>query len=380
MHFNSCEKCRLYVGLAKQGRLNVSKMAASGRKKQRKSTAPTMLHVAEAARVSVATVSALLNGTATVSPELTQRIEQAIRDIGYKRNAIARSLKMGTTRTIGLTVPHITNPFFTDVVSVIQQAFDRAGYAVMLCCTDEDLNTQDEQIRLLLDRMVDGLIVARVGDGGILKGIVEDANVPVVLLDRLCEGVDTDAVVLDNQRAVFDAVTYLIHLGHRRIGYITGTSDISPMHDRMIGYREALQAAGLPMAEELIRSGNFHEIDGYNATMQLLSLHDRPSAIFSANNPMVIGTMKAIRDIGLSCPEDISVACFDDFPWSDVFVPQLTTVAQPVQAIGEQAANLLLDRLAGNRDAPPRKLVLKGRLMIRNSCRPLGAVAQSVSA
>ncbi|TPJ74301.1 LacI family DNA-binding transcriptional regulator [Mesorhizobium sp. B2-7-1] len=339
-----------------------------------------MLHVAEAARVSVATVSALLNGTATVSPELTQRIEQAIRDIGYKRNAIARSLKMGTTRTIGLTVPHITNPFFTDVVSVIQQAFDRAGYAVMLCCTDEDLNTQDEQIRLLLDRMVDGLIVARVGDGGILKSIVEDANVPVVLLDRLCEGVDTDAVVLDNQRAVSDAVTYLIHLGHRRIGYITGTSDISPMHDRMIGYREALQAAGLPMAEELIRSGNFHEIDGYNATMQLLSLHDRPSAIFSANNPMVIGTMKAIRDIGLSCPEDISVACFDDFPWSDVFVPQLTTVAQPVQAIGEQAANLLLDRLAGNRDAPPRKLVLKGRLMIRNSCRPLGALPQSVSA
>ncbi|CDX27495.1 Periplasmic binding protein/LacI transcriptional regulator [Mesorhizobium plurifarium] len=380
MHFNSCEKYRLYVGLAKQGRLNVSKMTVSGRKKQRKSTAPTMLHVAEAARVSVATVSALLNGTATVSPELTQRIEQAIRDIGYKRNAIARSLKMGTTRTIGLTVPHITNPFFTDVVSVIQQAFDRAGYAVMLCCTDEDLNTQDEQIRLLLDRMVDGLIVARVGDGGILKGIVEDANVPVVLLDRLCEGVDTDAVVLDNQRAVFDAVTYLIHLGHRRIGYITGTSDISPMHDRMIGYREALQAAGLPVTEELIRSGNFHEIDGYNATMQLLSLHDRPSAIFSANNPMVIGTMKAIRDIGLSCPEDISVACFDDFPWSDVFVPQLTTVAQPVQAIGEQAANLLLDRLAGNRDAPPRKLVLKGRLMIRNSCRPLGAVAQTVSA
>jgi LacI family transcriptional regulator len=144
------------------------------------------------------------------------------------------------------------------------------------------------------------------------------------------------------------------------------------MHDRMTGYSEALRAAGLPVAEELVRSGNFHEIDGYNATMQLLSLHNRPSAIFSANNPMVIGTMKAIRDIGLSCPEDISVACFDDFPWSDVFQPQLTTVAQPVQAIGEQAANLLLDRLAGNRDAPPRKLVLKGRLMIRNSCRPLG--------
>ena len=134
-----------------------------------------MLHVAEAARVSVATVSAYINGTTTVSQELSARIEQAIREIGYKRNAIARSLKVGTTRTVGLTVPHITNPFFTDVVSVIQQAFDRAGYAVMLCCTDEDLNNQDDQIRLLLDRMVDGLIVARVGDSAFLK---ETVNAP----------------------------------------------------------------------------------------------------------------------------------------------------------------------------------------------------------
>lgn len=338
-----------------------------------------MLHVAKAARVSVATVSALINGTATVSPELTARIEQVIRDIGYKRNAIARSLKMGTTRTIGLTVPHIANPFFTEVVSVIQQAFGRAGYAVMLCCTDEDLNNQDEQIRLLLDRMVDGLIVARVGDGTVLKQIVDAATVPVVLLDRICEGVDTDAVVLDNQTAVFDAISYLVSLGHRRIGYISGSFDISPMHGRKAGYRQALAAAGVPFEDELVRHGNFHEIDGYNATMQLLSLRERPTAIFSANNPMVIGTMKAIRDIGLSCPEDVSVACFDDFPWSDVFRPQLTTVAQPVQAIGEQAANLLLDRLAGNRDAPPRTLELKARLMVRDSCRPFVPATRMVT-
>lgn len=347
---------------------------------RRKSTNPTMLHVAESAGVSVATVSALINGTATVSPELSRRIEQAIRDTGYKRNAIARSLKLGTTRTIGLTVPHITNPFFTDVVSVIQQAFDRAGYGVMLCCTDEDLSNQDEQIRLLLDRMVDGLIVARVGDSAILREIVADAKVPMVMLDRVFEDVESDAVVLDNQQAVFDAVTYLTTLGHRRIGYISGSFDISPIHDRLMGYRQALAAAGLPVEDELIRFANFHEADGYNATMQLLSLHDRPTAVFSANNPMVIGTMKAIRDTGLSCPEDISVACFDDFPWSDVFRPQLTTVAQPVQAIGEQAAHLLLDRLSGNRDVPPRRLTLQGRLMIRNSCRPVRPAKQNISA
>ena len=172
---------------------------------------------------------------------------------------------------------------------------------------------------------------------------------------------------------MFEAITYLVDLGHKRIGYITGSFDISPMRDRMAGYRAALLAAGLTFDQSLVRSGDLHEADGYTAAMQLLSLHERPTAIFSANNPMVVGAMKAIRDIGVSCPEDISIICFDDFPWADVFHPQLTTIAQPVQAIGEQAAMLLLDRLNGNRDAPSRRLVLKGRLMVRNSCRPLSA-------
>ena len=329
-----------------------------------------MIDVAEAAGVSVASVSAVVNGNAVVSPELKARIERVIGDIGYKRNAIARSLKMGTTHTIGLTVPHITNPFFTDVVSVIQQAFDRAGYAVMLFCTDEDLHNQDEQIRLLLDRMVDGLIVARVGDGASFKKVIEASGVPVVLIDRICEGIEADAVVLDNQRAVFDAIGYLIGLGHRRIGYISGSLDTSPIHDRRLGYDQALRAAGLPVSEDLVRTGDFREAGGYKAAMQLLSLADPPTAIFSANNPMVIGAMKAIRDLGLTCPNDVSVACFDDFPWADVFQPQLTTVAQPVRAIGEQAAELLLDRLGANRHAPPRKIVLQGRLIVRNSCAP----------
>lgn len=339
-----------------------------------------MLDVAEAARVSVATVSAVVNGTGIVSSELTVRIEQAIRDIGYKRNTIARSLKMGTTRTIGLTVADINNPFFTDVVSVIQEVLHRAGYAVMLCSNDEDIETQDDQIQLLLDRMVDGLIIAPAGDDANLRRILEGTSVPVVLIDRILGGVETDAVILDNQRAVLEATTYLLDLGHRRIGFISGSLDTSTGRDRLAGYHQALNAAGIPNEEELVRSGNFREADGYKAAMQLLTLPDRPSAIFSANNLMVIGVMKAIRDMGLSCPEDISVACFDDFPWADVFRPQLTTVAQPVQAIGEHAARLLLDRLASEIDKPPRRLVLQGRLVIRNSCRPHVAIVESATA
>jgi LacI family transcriptional regulator len=355
-------------------------MTKSKRKRPRKSTAPTMLHVAEAARVSVATVSAVVNGTAVVSPELTARIEAAIKDIGYKRNAIARSLKLGKTRTIGLTVADITNPFFTDVVSVIQEVLHRAGYAVMLCCNDEDIETQDDQIQLLLDRMVDGLIIAPAGDDANMKRILDGTSVPVVLIDRICDGVETDAVVLDNQRAVFDATTYILHLGHHRIGYISGSLDTSTGRDRLAGYHGALDAAGIAFEDELVRFGNFREADAYKAAMQLLTLPARPTAIFSANNLMVIGVMKAIRDIGLSCPEDISVACFDDFPWADVFRPQLTTVAQPVRAIGEQAAQMMLDRLAGKIENGPRRLVLQGRLMVRNSCRPHASLVQGARA
>lgn len=148
----------------------------------------------------------------------------------------------------------------------------------------------------------------------------------------------------------------------------------------LAGYHEALEAAGIANETELVRSGNFRQADGYKAAIRLLTLPDRPSAIFSANNLMVIGVMKAIRDMGLSCPEDVSVACFDDFPLADVFRPQLTTVAPPVQAIGEQAAKLLLDRLTGAVDAPPRRLILHGRLVVRNSCRPHVAMVKSAIA
>lgn len=339
----------------------------------RKSTAPTMLDVARSAEVSVATVSAALNGSATVSPELRARIGEAIERIGYKRNAIARSLKLGTTRTVGLMVADITNPFFTDVVSVIQDVLHRAGYAVMLCCNDEDVGMQDEQIELLINRMVDGLIVAPAGDDAHLKRILAAAKLPTVLIDRLCDGIDTDAVVLDNHRAVQDAASYMLGLGHRRIGYISGSLETSTGRDRLAGYRAALEAAGLTYDESLVRLGNFREMSAYTVAMQLLSQSDRPTAIFSANNLMVIGVMKAIRDLGLRCPDDVSVASFDDFPWADVFEPNLTTIAQPVQAIGEQAAHLLLDRMSGKGPEAPRRLVLQGRLTIRGSCRSVPA-------
>lgn len=226
-----------------------------------------MLDVAAAAGVSVATVSAFFNNTAPVSIELRGRIEQAVKAIGYKRNAIARSLKMGTTKTIGLVIADITNPFFTDVTAVIQDVLHRAGYAVMLCCTDEDPAMQDEHVSLLLDRMVDGLIIAPAGDDHALEKMLAGTSVPTVLIDRVCEGLRADAVVLDNQRAVQDAIDYLIGLGHRRIGYISGSLETSTGQGRLAGYRSALQQAGIGVSQDLVRIGNFRERDAYNAAM-----------------------------------------------------------------------------------------------------------------
>lgn len=329
-----------------------------------------MIDVAQAAGVSVATVSAFINGTSRVSADLTQRIESAIQSIGYERNAIARSLKTGATRTIGLTVADIRNPFFTDVVATIQQVLNKAGYAVMLCSNEEDTAQQDEQIKLLLDRMVDGLIIAPAGEDEVMTRLVRSTRKPVVLIDRFIAGLDVDAVVIENTKAVFDAVNYVLSLGHRRIGYISGTAGASTGRDRLAGYVDALRQADIAFDGQLVRDGNFREADGYRAAMQLMTLPDRPTAIFSANNLMVIGAMRAIRDMGLNCPADISVACMDDFAWADVFNPRLTTVAQPVEAIGEQAARLLLERLAGIAAPSPQIVRLHGQLRIRNSCSP----------
>jgi LacI family transcriptional regulator len=330
-----------------------------------------MVQVAGAAGVSIFTVSAVLNGSAVVSDELRRRVEEAIQKTGYKRNILARGLKTGETRTVGLTVGDINNPFYTGVVSVIQQALHRAGYAVMLCCSDRDAILQAEQIELLKNRMIDGLIISPFGDDDQLRGILEDTNIPVVLIDRILDGLDSDSVVLDNRAAVMEATRYLLGLGHRRIGFISGTIESYTGRERLESYYAALEEAGIAREETLVQLGDFREEGAYDAAIQLLTTSDPPTALFSSNNVMMIGAVRALRDLGLKCPEDVSVTGIDDFPWADLFRPHLTTVAQPLRAIGEQAANLLLRRLTGKADEPTRHIMLKGSLIVRGSCRAL---------
>ncbi|MCW5233344.1 LacI family transcriptional regulator [Verminephrobacter eiseniae] len=332
--------------------------------------APTMVDVAKLAEVSLATVSAVINDSAPVSADRKKRVLDAIRRVGYQTNAIARSLKTGSTKTIGLMIADITNPFFTAVIHSIQEVAYHHGYGVMLCCSDEDPEKERLHLRLMSDRMVDALIIATAGETPPLRALIDSRRKPVVLIDRLLDGVATDAVVIDNVAAARDAVRYLVSLGHRRIGLITGKSTLSTARERYQGYCQALAEAGIAIENALVGAARFGSADGYGAAMGLLSLAERPTAIFASNNLSGIGLMRGIKDSGLRCPADISVACFDDFEWADVFEPRLTTLVQPTQAIGAQAMAIVLEHL--QEGAAPRSAArvvrMRAQLRIRDSC------------
>lgn len=330
-----------------------------------------MVDVAKAAAVSLATVSAAVNSSAPVSAELRGRIQKAIKKVGYKTNSIARSLKTGTTSTIGLMVADITNPFFTTVIHTIQEVAHRNGYSVMLCCSDEDPAKEATHLQLLADRMVDGFIVATAGETAELRGLITQGRSPVILIDRLVDGLETDAVVIDNVAATRDAVHHLIAAGHRRIGLITGRRSLSTGRERYEGYRRALDEAGFTFEPALVGSAHFGADDGYQAAKRLLTVEERPTAIFACNNLSGLGLMRAIHDAGLRCPDDVAVACFDDFDWAEVFHPRLTTVAQPTQAIGMQAMMMLLERMKDDtvKNLPPRVVRLKAELRVRDSSK-----------
>ena len=328
----------------------------------------TLRDVARRAGVSTSTVSHVLNGTRPVSEELRRRVLDAMHELGYEPNAVARSLKVNRSNTIGLIISDISNPFFTAVVRGVEDVAQARGYTVILCNSDEDVAKETTYLKVLRSKRVDGLILAPAGrPHEYLRNLVK-ADFPLVFLDRDIEGLGVAAVLLDNEGAARQAVRHLVDLGHRRIGMITGRPSISTTTERLAGYLAALREAGLPVDERLIVSGGSSIEGGRAAANALLDLDPRPTAIFSANNLMTIGALVAIDARGLSIPEDIALVGFDDFPWSGVLRPRLTTVAQPTYELGRMAAEVLLRRLAGSRSEPPERVVLPGKLTVRESC------------
>ncbi len=328
----------------------------------------TMRTVANHAQVSVATVSAVMNGSKPVSPALTDRVRASIAALEYHPNTLARSLKQRRSRTLGLVLSDITNPFFTTLVRAVEDTARNRGYTLLLGNTDEQAEKEATYVELLYSRQVDGLIlVASAGDHAYLPDLLA-AGFSVVCVDRSLVSLGVDSVLTDNIAGAAEAVRHLVICGHRRVGIVMGLPGVTSTYQRLAGYRQALAEAGIREDDALIRSGNSRIGGGEAQTAALLDLPEPPTALFVTNNLMTIGAMRVILDRGLRCPEDIALIGFDDFEWASVFRPRLTTVRQPVYEIGATATRLLLDRIEGGRDGAATEVLLPPTLVVRESC------------
>ncbi|MEU1056765.1 substrate-binding domain-containing protein [Streptomyces sp. NPDC005876] len=333
---------------------------------------PTMADVARSAGVSVATVSHVLNDTRPVLPHTRQAVLDAIEELGYTPNTLARSLVTARTRSIGLAVSAVSNPYFTEILQGVETAALEQGYGLLIADPHDDPGHERQVVQLLYERRVDGMIVAPSADPGALVAYLRRHRVPTVFLDRTVDVPDDGAPHIDQVCAAgaeptTRLVMHLAGLGHRRIGLVAGRPGLSTTRERITGYRHGLAAAGLPYDERLLVHGDSESAGAQRAAAELLSLAVPPSALVTANNAMTIGALRALRDRGLSVPGDMALCCFDDFDWADLFSPRLTAVAQPSRELGAQAVRLLLERLA-EPDRPARTVRLPCAFVHRTSC------------
>lgn len=330
----------------------------------------TIYDVAREARVSLATVSAVMNQSAYVSPGLKTRVTAAIRKLGYQPNLLARGLATQQTRTIGMIVPNIANPFWPEVVRGVEDTAHEAGYTLLLASSDDDRANEAVYLRLFLAKRVDGVLLTKAAgplDRG-LASVLKRSRTPVVQLMRSSASVGGDKVLVDEQEGSYEAVSHLLRLGRRRVAMINGIEKVSTSARRLIGYRQALADAGVAFDHRLIAHGDFRVESGYALGIQLLKR--KPDAFFIANYLMTVGFMRALRQYQLRCPEDIAVVTCDDHPWLDSFYPRLTTVNLPKYELGRAGARLLLDRLHPGRATSrrPRLMTLPTELCLRDSC------------
>ena len=340
----------------------------------------TIKDVARVAGVSIATVSATLNGTARVSAKRAQRVWDAVRAVEYTPHGVARSLRLGHTRSIGLIVGDILNPFFTSLAKAVEARAAALGYMVILANSDEDPAKELSLIRVLLEHRVAGILLAPSGyDTKYLASLTDLVRVPLVLVDRPLPGSAFDAVVVDNRRAARMVTDYLVRLDHRRIAIVIGRQHLWTTEQRVQGYRDGLRGAGIRESLDIELVADSQIETAYEATQRLLSLTNVPTAIFAANNLMMLGALEAILDMGFDCPGRISLAGIDDFVWSSAIRPRLTTVSQPIEEMGRRAVERLLERVARKTDGKRlagKLITLEPRFLIRDSCAPRVAAAR----
>jgi len=337
---------------------------------------PTIVDIANRAGVAPMTVSRVINESGYVSREAREKVERAVKELNYHPNGLARSLKRQRTHVVGILLPDIANPFSAELVRGIQEALLPRGYSSFICASERSVQREQAALRALFDHRADGIVVAtretKAGNDFLLR--MAERDLPMVLVGRALNHPHVDRVTADHWKGAYEAVEHLIALGHRRIGFV-GVSAINGAGLRRYqGYLDALREHGLRIDEKLIVGpdsqfgpGYSTQDDGHAGMKKLLALKKRPTAVFARNDFTAMGAICAVRDAGLSIPEDVAIVGFDNVPLAAYTAPPLTTVDQPTKEQGREAARLLLERIEGDRTRERREICLDCHLVIRQS-------------
>ena len=328
----------------------------------------TIHDVAKKAGVSTATVSHVINNTRPVSEELTNRVFSIIEELNYKPNIIAKSLRKGNTHTIALILPDNTNPFFAEIGQAIEIAAYESGYSLILCNTGGSKEKELEYIELLIQTRVDGVVFCGVGNEqqDTIESLLSAFN-QVVIIDDFFPTIDAANIVADNRNGGYIATKHLLDLGHTRIACIKGPSDESCCDNRFFGYKDALQEAGIDILPELVSVGDWYPESGRFLFHKMMEMNIPPTAIFSCNDLMAFGVIRAAYERNISIPNQLALVGFDDIQLSTFATPSLSSISQPKNEIGRIAIEIIVEKIkTGSINNP--KIILPVNLMIRQSC------------
>jgi len=332
----------------------------------------TIAQIARELGVSPSTISAVINKGPYVSAAMRTRVEKALKEANYQPNSAARSLRLRESRRIGLIVPNLADPFFSSVMRGAEDYLCSVGYRMLVAESREDWKRQQDYLESFSGMITDGIILAPCAatDQQIatLPEIV--GRVPLVFVDRCPLQIKGASVSIDNMHAAFEATQHLIGLGHQRIAIITGPLNLLNAVERLNGYKSALRLQGIPLDRSLVLACDYSEDSGYWHGAELLRLHNRPTAVLACGLLITLGVLTAIREMGVGCPQEISLLGFDDFAWSKLLSPALTMVRQPASELGAAAAKVVLKRMRAPDGETVDKVMLPTQLMVRESTAP----------
>ena len=329
----------------------------------------TIRDIKEYTGLSLATISKYLNG-GNVLPENRVKIEKAIKELHYEVNEIARGLVTNKTRTVGILVFSISSPFTGMILHHVGNALRKRGYGMLIVDSCDDKEIEKKNVKYLISRKVDGIIVLPVASKGDFLAPAKSAGIPVVLLDRALADAQYDCVRIDNRKSTYHAMQEFISRNHKRIAVIASEREYTG-RERFNGFMDAMRDAGLEVPVEYQVRGTHSITSGYNGMKKLLTLKNRPTAVFMSNYEITLGAMLAMNESGFKCPDDISLLGFDDQLFFHVMQPQVYMVEQPMQAMGEKAVELLMRRINEETNESPMEIALGTSLHTGNSIKSL---------